>query len=170
VPRRDLRHLVWVVVVNGVTLTAVGVAVVAGAPVAAADPPPLPPTQPIVPGSQGALYGPQQFPPPWYPMPNAPAETDARGVGVGTHDVLGATLEQMPNARPGTNLRLAVGVGLAPGISAGALSDLDPGAMRTPAPPVIAPIPVPSVGVGGNAPLGMQPSPSNPMGVTGETN
>ena len=31
-------------------------------------------------------------------MPNAPAETDARGVGFGTHDVLGATLEKIAKA------------------------------------------------------------------------
>jgi hypothetical protein len=155
-------------VFGGLMLALVGVAIVSGVPRARADPPPLPPAQPIVHGSQSAPFGPLQFPPPWYPSPNAPEETDARGVGVGTHDILGATLEQMPNARPGTDLRLAIGVGPAPGISAGALSDVDPGAIRAPAPPVIAPIPVPSVGVGGNAPLGMEPSPSNPMAVIGQ--
>lgn len=156
---------------RSVTRTSVCVAVlglaVAGAPAASADPPPLPPFPPVVPGTQSAPYGPDQFGAPGWPIPPPPAQFDARGVGVGTNADLGAAPAQMPNARPGTGPRSAWNVGPAAGVTAGSMSSLDPGATLPSAPPpAVAPIPVPTVGVAGNAPIGMQPDPSSPIVVT----
>jgi hypothetical protein len=159
----NARAVVWV--------AAVALTVVVGAPAASADPPPLPPTQPLIPGTESAPYGPAQFGAPGFPLPPPPAQFDARGVGVGTNADLGGPSAQMPNARPGTGPRTAWNVGPAAGVTAGSLSGLDPGATLPPAPaPAAAPIPLPTVGLENNAPIGMLPYPSNPVGVTGGSN
>jgi hypothetical protein len=152
-----------------VTVPYIGLAVVglAGAPVASADPPPLPPTQPFVPGTESAPYGPEQFGAPGWPIPPPPAQFDARGVGVGTNADLGASPGQMPNALPGTGPRTAFNVGRTSGVIGGSLSGLDPGATVTSAPPPTAgPIPVPTVGVENNAPIGLRPDQPGPLAVT----
>jgi hypothetical protein len=152
-----------------VTVPYIGLAVVglAGAPVASADPPPLPPTQPFVPGTESAPYGPEQFGAPGWPIPPPPAQFDARGVGVGTNADLGASPGQMPNALPGTGPRTAFNVGPTSGVIGGSLSGLDPGATVTSAPPPTAgPIPVPTVGVENNAPIGLRPDQPGPLAVT----
>jgi hypothetical protein len=134
---------------TSVCVAAVGLAIVAGAPAASADPPPLPPTQPIVPGSQSAPYGPDQFGAPGWPLAPAPAQFDARGVGVGTNADLGGPSAQMPNALPGTGPRSAFNVGPSAGVTTGSLSGLDPGATPASGPvPAVAPTPVPTVGLG----------------------
>lgn len=152
---------------TSVCVAAVGLAVVAGAPAASAEPPPLPPTEPIVPESQTAAYGPDYFGAPSWRPARPPAQFDARGVGVGTNADLGGSSAQMPNARPGTDPLWAYLVGPSAGVTAGSLSSLDPGATLTLAPaPAGAPIPVPTVGVEGNAPIGMRPDQSGPIVVT----
>ena len=159
-PRRfGISPVYSLVVVSGmlrnaarwVTVTYIGLAVVglAGAPAASADPPPLPPTQPIVPGSQSAPYGPDQFGAPGWPLAPAPAQFDARGVGVGTNADLGGPSAQMPNALPGTGPRSAFNVGPSAGVTTGSVWGLDPGATPASGPvPAVAPTPVPTVGLG----------------------
>jgi hypothetical protein len=163
VPRNVARGVMW----TSVCLVAVGLTVLSGAPAASADPPPLPPTQPFVPGTESAPYGPDQFGAPGWPLPPPPAQFDARGVGVGTDADLGGPSAQMPNAQPGTGPRSAFNVGPSAGVTIGSLSSLDPGATLPSAPPpAAAPIPVPTVGVENNAPIGLQPGPSSPIVVT----
>jgi hypothetical protein len=166
-----LRNAARSVTRTSACVAAIVLAVVTEAPAASADPPPLPPTQPLLPGTESAPYGPDQFGAPGYPLPPPPAQFDARGVGVGTNADLGGPSAQMPNARPGTGPRTAWNVGPAAGVTAGSLSGLDPGATLSSAPaPAVAPIPVPTVGVANNAPIGMQPDPSSPIDVTGGAN
>lgn len=126
----------------------------AGAPLlsatqAVAEPPPLPPSQPRVPGGQGAPYGPVQVTPPAFVNGPPRAEFDTGGVAAGTLSDLGGPIAGMPNGRPGPAIRIAVGVAGPQGAVGGTtLSDLDPGAIASqdPAPPAHPPA-GPSVGV-----------------------
>ncbi len=116
-----------------------------------ADPPPLPPVQPLVPGSQSPPLGPMQLGTPAYPNGPIRAATDARGVGIGTNADLGAPPVQMPNARPGDGGRLAAGTtGPSGGVRTGVTSHIDARAVSGAAPaPDVTPIPVPTVGIDG---------------------
>jgi hypothetical protein len=116
---------------------------------AVAEPPPLPPSQPRVPGSQGAPYGPVQVTPPAFVNGPPRAEFDTGGVAASTLSELGGPIAGMPNERPGPAIRITVGVAGPQGAVGGTtLSDLDPGAMapQAPAPPERPPA-GPSVGV-----------------------
>lgn len=116
---------------------------------AVAEPPPLPPSQPRVPGSQGAPYGPVQVTPPAFVNGPPRAEFDTGGVAASTLSDLGGPIAGMPNERPGPAIRIAVGVAGPQGAVGGTtLSDLDPGATasQAPAPPAHPPA-GPSVGV-----------------------
>jgi hypothetical protein len=103
---------------------------------AAAQPPPLPPSQPRVPGSQGAPYGPLQVTPPAFVNGPPRAQFDTGGVAASTLSELGGPVAGMPNERPGPAIRIAVGVAGPQGAFGGTtLSDLDPGALAPQAPP-----------------------------------
>lgn len=116
---------------------------------AVAEPPPLPPSQPRVPGSQGAPYGPLQVTPPAFVNGPPRVGLDARGVAASSLSDLGGPVTGMPNERPGAAVRIAVGVAGPQGAVGGTtLSDLDPGALAPQAPePPGHPPAGPSVGV-----------------------
>lgn len=116
---------------------------------AAAEPPPLPPSQPRVPGGQGAPYGPVQVTPPAFVNGPPRAEFDTGGVAATTLSELAGTIVGLPNERPGPAIRIAVGVAGPQGAVGGTtLSDLDPGAVAPQTPPVPEHPPAgPSVGV-----------------------
>jgi hypothetical protein len=102
---------------------------------AVAEPPPLPPSQPRVPGGQGAPYGPLQVTTPAFVNGPPRAEFDTGGVAATTLSELGGPIAGMPNERPGPAVRIAVGVAGPQGAFGGTtLSDLDPGATATQAP------------------------------------
>ena len=116
---------------------------------AVAEPPPLPPSQPRVPGSQGAPYGPLQVTPPAFVNGPPRGDSDAAGVAASTLSELGGPIAGMPNERPGPAVRIAVSVAGPQGAFGGTtLSALDPGALVPPAPaPSGRPPAGPSVGV-----------------------
>ncbi len=122
-----------------------------------ADPPPLPPSQPNVPGWQGAPYGSMQLGAPGFPNGPSPTQVDARGVGIGSSAELAGPVDQLPNARPGTAKRSAMGVGPSGGVNSGVLADLDPGVNSTVAPPQTEQPIAPTIGIGGIAPFGHVP-------------
>lgn len=133
-----------------------------GPDVILADPAPLPPAQPTVPGLQGAPFGPQQLGSPGFPNGPSPRQADARGVGVGTNAELGGPLDQMPGARPGLAPRSALGTGPSGGVSSGVLPDLDAGGRAASAPTQTDKPPTPTFGIGGNSPWGLVSQLSGP--------
>lgn len=112
-----------------------------------ADPPPLPPTRPMVPGAEGAPYGPRQLGPPWYPRSPSRSHLDPRGVGVGSSADLGGQVDQMPGARPGIAQRSAVGFGPSGGVNSGVLADMDSGTQQLPAPVPMPQLDTPTPGI-----------------------
>lgn len=124
------------------------------APDSEAEPPPLPPSQPRVPGAQSAPFGPLQLTPPAFVNGPPREQVDARGAGISSLSQLGGPVETMPNAKPGPATRIAVGVaGPGAAFSSSTLSDIDHGALAAPeAPPAAPPAPVVTAGIDLSAP------------------
>lgn len=102
---------------------------------AAAEPPPLPPSQPRVPGSQGAPYGPLQTTTPAFVNGPPRLWSGPGGVAASALSDLGGPVAGMPNERPVPAVRIAVGLAGPQGAVGGTtLSDLDPGALAPVAP------------------------------------
>ncbi len=120
-----------------------------------ADPPPLPPAQPTIPGLQGAPFGPQQLGSPAYPNGPSPTQADSRGVGAGSNANLGGPLVQIPTSRPGLATRSALGTGPSSGVLSGVLPDLDANVRSASGPTQTVKPPTPTVGIGGNSPWGL---------------
>lgn len=116
---------------------------------AGAEPPPLPPAQPRVPGSQGAPYGPLQTTTPAFVNGPPRVWSGPGGVAASTLSELGGAIAGMPNEGPAAAVRIAVGVAGPQGAFGGTtLSTLDPGALMPQAPaPTERPPAGPSVGI-----------------------